>query len=881
MSDVSKILDAAADGSVTFMGESAGYRNAIGTYKIAADGSIYDVKILFANASLAGSGGDLVSGKSSAGFEMGAADKVGFFVVPDAFSQSTASLLSSQAGSFKFVDAKGNPGNVNGGVELKLQYVSDTGKATDIKSTYGTSVFHSVDDGSKGLNGDGLVHVKMSTAADGSVTVGFEDLKGGGDKDYDDAVFKFTPSEASKAFSAAAKAAADAPYKASGELLVDGSFEQSKAAAGTWTHASAVGGWRSDTEVETWGKGFGGIKATEGDKFAELDYDSSGKLSNIYQNVKTEAGAEYTFTFDYMKRPDSKAGSDTINVFWNGNLVGSVDPTKSEWSGASFKVLGTGGSDRIEFRESASQNDSYGGLIDNASLKKSGASAAEKEAAVKAEIEKAIAEKAAAEAAAKEAAEKAAAEAAAKEAAEKAAAEAAAKEAAEKAAAEAAAKEAAEKAAAEAAAKEAAEKAAWEAAHAEKIVLKADNADESVLSSHQVGTDAADEMKGATGSDAIFGKAGEDKIVASNARMNALKLPIEASLVNAVDASAVKIVVSGMPQDAKLSAGQDNGDGSWTLGANELKDLVISTSAGSDFSLKVAAFATDGSGLSDATEVTVHVPAAAHNLLSGGGGADVVVGSDAGNDYLYGGSIPTGVSNPHAPTVADNDVIHAGNGNNHVWGNAGDDEITAGNGDNWISGGKGNDYITVGSGNNEIYGNTGDDTILVGGGDNVVHGGEGYDTLDFRWGSASVTIDVKAHTATTQYSGGVTTFDGIEHFVGTMGDDTFIAGKKGEVFSGGLGDDTFVFGRGDVVSKGVALAPHEITDFGQGDTLDLRGIFAGHNWQGLDKMVQLVEDGQGTHVYAKVSQQMVEVTVLDNFHGHTVAEMVKDGSLLV
>ena len=40
------------------------------------------------------------------------------------------------------------------------------------------------------------------------------------------------------------------------EMLVDGSFEQSKVAANSWTHTDTVGGWKSDTQIETWGKGF-------------------------------------------------------------------------------------------------------------------------------------------------------------------------------------------------------------------------------------------------------------------------------------------------------------------------------------------------------------------------------------------------------------------------------------------------------------------------------------------------------------------------------------------------------------------------------------------------------------------------------------------------
>ena len=176
---------------VTFNYESAGYKNALGLYKIAADGTISGVQILFANASLQGSGGDLVAGVSSVDVAMAAGERIGFFVVPDGFSQrGMAALLSDKSASYKFVDGSGKAGNVNAGGELKLVQIAGNGAETVVKSAYGTTVFHSTDDGSKGLNGDGLKHVVgQVNNLDGTVKVGFEDLKGGGDKDFDDSVF--------------------------------------------------------------------------------------------------------------------------------------------------------------------------------------------------------------------------------------------------------------------------------------------------------------------------------------------------------------------------------------------------------------------------------------------------------------------------------------------------------------------------------------------------------------------------------------------------------------------------------------------------------------------------------------------------------------------
>lgn len=43
-----------------------------------------------------------------------------------------------------------------------------------------------------GRNVDGVQHARFWTAEDGSIRVGFEDLQGGGDMDYDDLVFEIT-----------------------------------------------------------------------------------------------------------------------------------------------------------------------------------------------------------------------------------------------------------------------------------------------------------------------------------------------------------------------------------------------------------------------------------------------------------------------------------------------------------------------------------------------------------------------------------------------------------------------------------------------------------------------------------------------------------------
>lgn len=173
--------------TVTFQGESAGYRNVLGMYRIAEDGTIHDVEILFANASLRNSGGNLIAGQSSVQVDLEAGDTIGFFVVPDGYSQSGApAMFNNTNGDFHFVDASGAPGNVNGG-PLTLVHTSANGTQTAVRSAHGNTVYHSA---SSSLNGDGIDHVVGSVdVASGTVTLGFEDLWRGGDRDFDDSVF--------------------------------------------------------------------------------------------------------------------------------------------------------------------------------------------------------------------------------------------------------------------------------------------------------------------------------------------------------------------------------------------------------------------------------------------------------------------------------------------------------------------------------------------------------------------------------------------------------------------------------------------------------------------------------------------------------------------
>ena len=178
----------------------------------------------------------------------------------------------------------------------------------------------------------------------------------------------------------------------------------------------------------------------------------------------------------------------------------------------------------------------------------------------------------------------------------------------------------------------------------------------------------------------------------------------------------------------------DNGDGSFTIGFEDLPDL-----GDQDFDDPVITVRlTEGSTL-----LTPDLDAT-NDPDDGAPGDDVLDGGD-GDDTIDGGE--------------GDDTITGGDGDDSVTGGDGDDDIdTSGpdaapdrggpgvdpdedpeNDRDWVDGGDGNDNITTGDDRDTITGGAGDDTIdsgidddLVdgGAGNDVITGGEGNDTVD-------------------------------------------------------------------------------------------------------------------------------------------------------
>jgi hypothetical protein len=160
------------------------------------------------------------------------------------------------------------------------------------------------------------------------------------------------------------------PADTSKNLLVNGSFETASLAAydtGRWGAFSSLQGWTalSGSKIELWNN-LENVKASNGGNFGELDY--AGARDGFYQDVKTVAGQRYDLSFDSRSRPGFTSSTTTVQVLWNGTVIATVPPGDS-WKNYDFSVVGTGGQDRLTFRETADQgSDGLGALYDNVTL---------------------------------------------------------------------------------------------------------------------------------------------------------------------------------------------------------------------------------------------------------------------------------------------------------------------------------------------------------------------------------------------------------------------------------------------------------------------------------------------------------------------------------
>ena len=119
--------DGEGNASLLFLGETAGYRNTVGMYRIDSDGTVRDVTILFENASRVGSGGNLVPGETAVNLELGEDETIGFFIVPNGYG-TDAALLDGE-GSYELRHAEtGEAATIQADAPMELWHVAADGR---------------------------------------------------------------------------------------------------------------------------------------------------------------------------------------------------------------------------------------------------------------------------------------------------------------------------------------------------------------------------------------------------------------------------------------------------------------------------------------------------------------------------------------------------------------------------------------------------------------------------------------------------------------------------------------------------------------------------------------------------------------------------------
>jgi|GEM_PF-1346487 len=250
-----------------------------------------------------------------------------------------------------------------------------------------TGSFYSVDTSD---NTDATQHAVVYNPADNTYLIAFEDLAGGGDKDFNDLVVALTLTSCGQAVSCNAQL----------NLLDNGGFESPNVttsqkwdifASGSspldwfaaWTETPANPAFEiANVEIQTNGI-IAGWVAAEGDQWTELDSDWDGPTGSIsgekgqvtiYQIIPTIPGETYTIDFMFSPRPDQlNAAQNKVEVLANGTVIGSAGPkagngATTDWTAhqASFTATSSQFWTTVAFRDAGTPNDSFGTLIDNA-----------------------------------------------------------------------------------------------------------------------------------------------------------------------------------------------------------------------------------------------------------------------------------------------------------------------------------------------------------------------------------------------------------------------------------------------------------------------------------------------------------------------------------
>jgi hypothetical protein len=158
-----------------------------------------------------------------------------------------------------------------------------------------------------------------------------------------------------------------------GNLLVNGSFESTIIANGSWINVATMPGW---TRLAGPGTGFEirnnvAGQAQDGSNYIELDTNGNTTIGQSLGNLT--AGARYELSFWYSPREFTPASTNGMQAFWNGVQLGDalsgLGGVGNTWTQYKFDLTAQAGSNLLSFA-SVGTSDSVGGSLDNVSLRR-------------------------------------------------------------------------------------------------------------------------------------------------------------------------------------------------------------------------------------------------------------------------------------------------------------------------------------------------------------------------------------------------------------------------------------------------------------------------------------------------------------------------------
>ncbi|WP_115935454.1 VCBS domain-containing protein [Aestuariispira insulae] len=295
-----------------------------------------------------------------------------------------------------------------------------------------------------------------------------------------------------------------------------------------------------------------------------------------------------------------------------------------------------------------------------------------------------------------------------------------------------------------------------------------------------------DTVAAGAGDDVVYTSSGDDVVygddaVATGGPVSAA-LNIQAALGDQDGSESATIVISGLPEGASLNAGEDLGNGSWSLTSGDLDGLTVTAPEGTEsFELTVSASSTDTLGnLSDTSaesEATITVNIDASDSGENDGDGDDWIRMNSGDDIAYGGG--------------GDDYLRGDSGSDTLFGGSGDDNLRGDSQEDYLDGGTGNDTIYAGSDDDIVLGGAGDDIIDGDSGDDLLVGGTGEDIID---GDSGHDV-IYAGEESTDQSGDVEK----DIIYGDHGEDDIYIGGGGDTVDAGSGHDDIIMTVADAV----------------------------------------------------------------------------------